>query len=111
MASFLLPMRTVHEINRVCINFLWNRLDCVTSHALIRSEDITCTYDKGDLGVRDLFTINKACLMRHIWNNVSEKNIFWAEWIQKNKIKNMDFWALQIPTNCSCSWRAIFEFN
>lgn len=81
-------MRTINEINMVYRNFLWNGSDGLTSHALIRWEDITYPYDEVGLGVRDLLTVNKACILRHVWNIANgKKNILWVHWIGINKIK------------------------
>lgn len=109
LALFLLPLRTVSEINRVCINFLWNGPDCLTCHALLSWDDITYPYNEAGFGARDLQTLNKACILKLIWNIVSNKEILWVKWINKNIIKDHDFWALNIPSFCMLSWCAILK--
>lgn len=86
LAYFLLPIRTVYEINRLCRIFLGNGLDSFTSHGLIGWEDICYPMDEGGLGVTDLVTINKVSILRHVLNIVRDKNIMWVEWIKKDKI-------------------------
>lgn len=75
LALFLMPIRTVYEINRVCQNILLNGPDSLTSRALIGWEDNTYSSAEGGLGGRDLVTVNRACIMRHMWNIVSGKEI------------------------------------
>lgn len=36
VACFMLSMRTIYEVKRLCMNFLWIGADCTTSHALDR---------------------------------------------------------------------------
>lgn len=103
LASFMLPMRIIFEINMICKNFLWSRPDGETSHTLIRWDNMVFPYDEGGLGIRDLLTINKACVMRHIWYLIEYKEILWVLWVKKNIIKGIDFWAMKIPDNTSCS--------
>lgn len=81
----------------------------MASHALIGWEDIAFPYEEGGLRVRDLLIVNKACVLRHIWYIIADRNILWVQWVKKRKINNKDFWALQIPANCSCTWRAILN--
>lgn len=62
MASFMLPMRTIYEVNRLCKNFLWSGPDCATSHVTIAWGDTLFVYDEGGLGMRDLMVVNKTAL-------------------------------------------------
>lgn len=80
LATFLLPMRTVYEINRACRVFLWCGADAMASHALIGWEEIAYPYEEGGLGLRDLVTVNKAMILRHVWNIINNKHILWVRW-------------------------------
>lgn len=56
-----------------------------------------------------MLTVNKACILRRVWNIVSDREILWAQCIKHNRIKGRDFWALKIPALCTWSWRAILK--
>lgn len=109
ISCFLLLLWTTYEINRLCRNFLWTRPDCTTSHALIGWEDMCVLFDEGGLGIRDLATTNKAAILRHLWNVVSDKNTLWVSWIKKYMIRNRCFWQVRLPCECSWSWRGILK--
>lgn len=96
-------------MNRVYRNFLGNGPNSETSHTLIGWDDITYPYDEGGLGVRDIITVNKACVLRHVWNIESDRDILWVKWIKKHRIRGKNFWALKILNNCSWSWKAILK--
>lgn len=53
------------------------------SRALIGWEDSVFPYEGGGLGIRDLHTMNKAALTRHLWN-IIRKNFMWVEWVLRN---------------------------
>lgn len=73
--SFMLPKRTVVEINRLCRNFLWSGPDCINSRALIGWDDLLFPFDEGGLSIRDLSMVNNTAVLRHVWSIVSIKNI------------------------------------
>lgn len=98
-------MWTVYEINRIYRNFLWSRPNCTLSHALIGWEDMVFLYEEGGLVIRDLAVVNRAVLLRHLWNIVSKKSIQWVEWTWKNIIKDKDLWEMKVTPNASWTWR------
>lgn len=88
---------------------MWNGPDSLTAHSLIGWEDIMFLFDEGGLGARDLVAMNKACVLRHIWNIVSNKKGLWVEWTKNRRLKGRDFWSLKIPSLCTWSWQAILK--
>lgn len=109
LATFLLPMRTVYEINRACRVLLWCGVDAMASHALISWEDVAYPYEEGGIRLRDALTVNRAMKLRHVWNIVSNRDILWIKWIKENRIKNRDFWSMKILALYSWSWRSILK--
>lgn len=75
VAAFFIPAITVHAINRICRNFLWSGPDCNASHALVGWDDLLFPYDEGGLAIRDVAVVNRAALLRHVWNLLSVKDI------------------------------------
>lgn len=59
-----LPLGTIQEINRLFRNFIWNRPDGSTSHALIGYDDMCFLYVEGGLGIRDLETVNIVAILK-----------------------------------------------
>lgn len=72
-ASFLLTLRTILELNRVYRIFLWCGPDSLTAYFLLGWDDIVFLLDEGGLRVRDIVTMNKAYVLRHVWNIVFDK--------------------------------------
>lgn len=109
LVAFVLPKRTIHEVNWICRVFLWNVPDAVTSNALIGWDEVAYPYEEGGLGLRDILTVNKALIIRHVWNIISDRDSLWVKWVKNNRIKGRDFWGIKIPSSCSWSWRSILK--
>lgn len=66
------------KINSLLANFLWS-----TCSRKGIAKVAWCTVNKptrfGGLGLRDIGMLNKAFLMRHIWDTVNDKNSLWVE--------------------------------
>lgn len=61
-------------------------------------------YDEGGLGVRELLTINRPCIMRHILNIVSNQKILGGfSGLRKIGLWNLIFWAMKLPAICTWS--------
>ncbi|GJW59532.1 hypothetical protein Tco_0108867 [Tanacetum coccineum] len=72
---FLLPKEVIKDINRVLKDFLWRQGDVCKGRAKIASKTIYNPKTQGGLGLKDMFTWNKALLVKHIWNIATKKTL------------------------------------
>ncbi|GKB25951.1 hypothetical protein Tco_0865352, partial [Tanacetum coccineum] len=76
------------------------------------SWDIVCRKRiEGGLGVRRIYTFNKALMVSHLWNLISSKESLWVKWIHVYKLKGHSFWEVSCRSNLSWGWRKILQLR
>ncbi|XP_026434077.1 uncharacterized protein LOC113331590 [Papaver somniferum] len=109
LSCFILPMRTVKELNSIFKRFLWAGAEMGKKYHPIRWDVVCRPFSEGGLGVRSIKITNEAANLRHLWDLVSRNHTIWTDWIHKNLIKNRDFWTFNIPQDASWYWRRILD--
>lgn len=54
---------------------------------------------------------NKATIIGHIWNLFTKADSFSVAWGKKNLLKEKSFQQINIPQNCTHSWRKILKLR
>ena len=63
------------------------------------------------LGVKDISSWNKACIMQNIWAIISKAESIWIAWINEYVLKGRSFWLVPVMQNSSWSWRKILQLR
>lgn len=96
-SSFILPKSVIKRINSLCGVFLWKG-DVESHHtARVSWEMVTKEKKHGGLGIKDLYTWNKACTLKLIWLLFFQSGSVWVAWFKTDilagSLKN--FWTVK----------------
>lgn len=64
---FVLPSKTIKEIESSLMAFLWSGPDMKHTGAKVKWDDICRPKEEGGLGFRKLKDWNNATMLRHLW--------------------------------------------
>ncbi|KAJ9536637.1 hypothetical protein OSB04_un000186 [Centaurea solstitialis] len=102
MAIFVFPSGVIHELERLCRDFLWTQGDpsrgrCKVAWALV-CRPKSC----GGLGFRRLAVWNRALIAKNLWSLITNRNCLWVDWIRQYSFRNHTFW--EVRKNNRWSW-------
>lgn len=107
--SFILPKSVIDELNAICRKFLWSGTDLSSKVPLVSWKTVCHPYKEGGLAIRNIETSNKAVYFRHIWSLETKPDNLWVQWVNRNLIKERNFWTIPIPADSSWCWRKVLE--
>ncbi|XP_039067947.1 uncharacterized protein LOC120213999 [Hibiscus syriacus] len=100
--QFLLPQAVINRINQLCSRYLWKGSDSSASGARVSWGMICSPKYEGGLGLKDLKSWNKVCMMQLIRNLLAGQGSLWIAWTHTYVIKSKDF--NQMSTSASSSY-------
>ncbi|XP_039015205.1 uncharacterized protein LOC120145416 [Hibiscus syriacus] len=102
LSSAINPTQSVlHRIEQLCSRFFWKGSDKSASGARVSWGKLCLLKSEGGLGLKDIKSWNKACMMHLIRKLLAGGGSLWIAWIRSYIIKNSDFWNLEIGLNMS----------
>ncbi|KAM1264145.1 hypothetical protein ACFX2J_033983 [Malus domestica] len=105
------PKKILRDIEQRVQKFLWfGKLSghCV---AKVAWDDVCLTKSDGGLGIKKLIDWNRALMVRNIWNLLIDEDNVWYVWARIYLLRNMNFWQIKIPQNCSWNWRKLLRLR
>lgn len=108
---FLLPISVTKQIEKLIRGFIWGGKDAARGKAKVSWKDVCCPKQEGGLGLRSLRCWNKALMVYHIWNIVSEKCSLWVKWVHDYRLKRRSFWDIKVAWDASWSWKNILALR
>ncbi|GKC24530.1 RNA-directed DNA polymerase, eukaryota, reverse transcriptase zinc-binding domain protein [Tanacetum coccineum] len=103
----LLPKAVTEDINKLLKGFLWNQGELSRGKEKIAWKNIYRPKSQGGLGLKDLGVWNKAMIVKHLWNVITDKDSLWVKWINTVKLKGRSVWAVSEEINDS--WAGILQ--
>ncbi|CAI9106095.1 OLC1v1005153C1 [Oldenlandia corymbosa var. corymbosa] len=79
--------------------------------ASIAWHDVCRPVNCGGLGLRDSLTMNKALLLRLIWDIHLNAESSWVKWIHEYYIKEDSFWNLEVKQSTSWPMKKLFKLR
>ncbi|XP_070019933.1 uncharacterized protein [Nicotiana sylvestris] len=70
----------MQKIEQLCRRFLWNGNNECSKKALITWDKICLPKSAGGLNIVDIYTWNKAAILKHLWNLCKKKDRLWVQW-------------------------------
>lgn len=103
-SSFILPKACIKRINSLCGIFLWNGTAEGHHSARVGWEQVTLTKEQGGLGIKDLYTWNRACILKLIWLLFFKPNSVWVCWFKEVVLKGSlsNYWSVNTSASNSC---------
>ncbi|XP_039038071.1 uncharacterized protein LOC120175537 [Hibiscus syriacus] len=100
--QFLLPQSVINKINQLCSRYLWKGSETSASGAKVSWINLCKPKSEGGLGLKDLKSCNKVCMILLIRNLLAGQGSLWIAWTYSYIIKNNDF--SQMSPNASSSY-------
>ncbi|KAL4386345.1 hypothetical protein GQ457_09G024940 [Hibiscus cannabinus] len=90
----ILPKGVIRDIEKLCMRFFWKGKDEPAKGARVGWKVICSPKSEGGLGVRNLDTWNKACLIQLIRKLLSAEGSLWVTWIRCYVFKDLNYWTV-----------------
>ncbi|XP_013717732.1 uncharacterized protein LOC106421432 [Brassica napus] len=105
-SSFMLPTACIKRINSLCGIFLWHGTAEGHHSARVSWETVTLTKAQGGLGVKDLLSWNRACILKLIWLLFFRPDSVWVCWFKEVVLKGSltNYWT--VKPSVKYSWLA-----
>ncbi|KAE8681719.1 hypothetical protein F3Y22_tig00111310pilonHSYRG00062 [Hibiscus syriacus] len=85
--------------------------DKSASGARVSWKNICFLKFEGGLGVKDMKSWNKACMISLIKNILPEDGSLWVAWLKNYVFKEKDFWSVGINSTASWSFKRLLKFR
>ena len=69
--------------------------------AKVASGDICLPKKEGGLGIPNATVVNKANMVKHLWNLARKKDSLWVKWCHTCVIKGRCLWTLKYKQNAN----------
>ena len=76
-----MPKGVLKRINQLCSSFFWHGKEQTVNGARVRWEVICFSKYERDLGLKNLVSWNKACILQNIWAIIIKVGSLWIAWI------------------------------
>jgi hypothetical protein len=108
---FILPKKIIKAIEQKFNRFLWTGKSEGSAKAKVSWNALCFPKKEGGLGLKRLDVWNQSSMLRHIWSLFAKSGSLWVAWVKDYLIKGRSFWSINIPQNCSWSWRKILKMR
>ncbi|KAL4342623.1 hypothetical protein GQ457_08G014260 [Hibiscus cannabinus] len=100
----------IQQIERLCMRLFWKGQYIPASGARVSWRNICSPKNEGGLGVRDLYTWNKACLIHIIKNLLSNEGRIWDE-KHRPKVRwhRLVWFGFNVPKHSVVLWMSILD--
>ncbi|CAL1388599.1 unnamed protein product [Linum trigynum] len=107
---FLLPKYIIREVERLCNEFLWDSADGGTrKKAVMAWHKLAIPKREGGLGIRNFSLWNKACVLRHVWEILTNGGSLWVAWVSRYRLRQRSFWEISISSAGTWIWRQLLK--
>ncbi|XP_039037483.1 uncharacterized protein LOC120174810 [Hibiscus syriacus] len=89
--QLILPQSVINKIEQICSRYFWKGSDIPAVGARVSWDRICKPKSKGGLGLKDIKSWNKSCMMLLIRRLLIGEGSFWVAWIQSYYFKDRDF--------------------
>lgn len=108
---FILPKAVLHEIESICMRYLWSSLTEGTRKYPVSWKVVCRPKQAGGLGLMDLFLLNISLMLKLFWDIVLNKESLWVKWVHSIYIKNLDLWTMEVKSSFTWSIKAILKLR
>ena len=94
--QFILPKGVLKRICQLCAGYLWQGKESTAKGARVSWKTICYPKSEGGLGIKDLDSWNKACIIQNIWAIITQSGSLWITWIQAYVLREGAFGKCQL---------------
>ncbi|KAL0295376.1 UNVERIFIED_CONTAM: hypothetical protein Sradi_6838100 [Sesamum radiatum] len=107
--AFILPKHIIKEIEKRLRNFLWKgNLDM--GYAKVSWQQVCRPVSEGGLGIRDIHSLNKGLMSRHLWRIMHDSTSIWVHWILQYRLRDSSVWTIRTQTG-TWGWRKLIRLR
>ena len=108
---FILPLNVCEAIDKLFKRFLWNRGESASGKASVAWKDVCKAKSQGGLGIKSVHLWNKALMIKHLWNILTNKNSVWVRWINIYRLKGKSIWDIKVTKGAPWSWKKLLDLR
>ncbi|XP_039059108.1 uncharacterized protein LOC120202813 [Hibiscus syriacus] len=101
--QLVLPASILKKVEQLCSRYFWKGADKSAVGARVSWEIICLSKSKGGLGLKNIKSWNRACLIRLIRKILAGDGSQWVAWLKAYVFKEQDFWQFRAAANVSWS--------
>ncbi|XP_039015761.1 uncharacterized protein LOC120146195 [Hibiscus syriacus] len=101
----------VNKIEQLCSIFFWKGTDKAATEAKVSWQKICLAKSEGGLGLKDIKTWNKACMIQLIRNILAGEGSLWVAWIKSYVVKDANFLLVDDIANFSWCIRSLLKLR
>ncbi|KAE8729921.1 Peptidyl-prolyl cis-trans isomerase FKBP15-3 [Hibiscus syriacus] len=109
--QLILPQAIVNNIEQLCSRFFWKGTDKAATRARVSWQKICLAKSEGGLGLKDIKTWNKACMIQLIRTILEGEGSLWVAWIKSYVIKGEDFLLVDEIANSNRCIRCLLKLR
>ncbi|XP_039020908.1 uncharacterized protein LOC120152868 [Hibiscus syriacus] len=109
--QLFLPSSVLKKIEQLCSRFFWKGSDKTATGARVSWKNICFLKYEGGLGIKDMKSWDKACMISLIKNILVGEGSLWVGWLNQYVFKEMNFWSVDINSTASWSLKKLFKLR
>ncbi|XP_039019963.1 uncharacterized protein LOC120151654 [Hibiscus syriacus] len=109
--QLILHTSVIKKIEQLCSRFFWKGADKSAAGGMVNWQKIRLSKSEGGLGLKDLKTWNKACLMLLIKHILAGEGSLWVAWLRNYIFNVYDFWNIGIKSSMSWNLKQILKMR
>ncbi|XP_039004056.1 uncharacterized protein LOC120131001 [Hibiscus syriacus] len=109
--QFILLQKVINCLEQLCSRFIWKGSDKAAKGARISWNRLCCPKFEGGLGLKDLNSWNKACMIQLIRKLLARNRSLWVAWIHCYVIKNRELSDINVSSSFSWSIRKLLKLR
>ena len=106
---FCLPKKLIKMVEDVCRSFIWTGKEGLSRKAAVAWGQLVLPYSRGELNLRDMYTWNKAAMLKHLWNLARKKDNLWVKWVYIYYMKSQKVHDVRVSIHASWSFKKIIK--
>ncbi|KAJ9536550.1 hypothetical protein OSB04_un000302 [Centaurea solstitialis] len=101
MGVFLFPSGVLHDLERLCRDFLWTQGDPSRGRCKVAWSLVCRPLNCGGLGFRRFSTWNRALITKNLWSIITNRRCLWVDWVRGFSLRFHEFWTARRNTRWS----------
>lgn len=101
----------IQQVESICRRFLWTGLINPSMKAPVAWVDVCKPLNAGGLGLKNFDIINKALILRHVWDVATKEDSPWVKWIHGIYLKRSSFWSVEPKNSQSWCFRRLLKLR
>ncbi|XP_039034030.1 uncharacterized protein LOC120170067 [Hibiscus syriacus] len=111
LRQLILPQSIINKIEQLCSRFFWKGSDKAACSARVSWAKIYQSKSEGELGLKNVKTWNKACMIKLIRNILAGEGSLWVVWLKTYILKENDLWLMEGGVNLSWCLNRILKLR